>query len=229
MPAASSSALTGKTMYHYVAYDIAFWPKNMAVTAANYPKIRLDSLSKLNVDTIVFAPALGFGSMAANLRNSAPIVHQPAADSVWMRSYKNGMPEMLKSDWDPIGETVKWCRAKKKEAVVALPVNLQIHGGSERGTRVGSGAFAVVVDIAEHQGVCAYGKQQHAAERDDDTDQVFFHKNAPFRFDSFMGILHNFIIIYPKKMSTRKFLRKSRLPAAFTYAILMKKAMKRVR
>ena len=128
LPAVSSSALTGKTMYHYVAYDIAFWPKNMAVTAANYPKLRLDSLAGLKVDTIVFAPALGFGSMAANLRNSAPIVHQPAADSVWLRPYKNGMPEMLKSGWDPIGETVKWCRAKKKEAVVALPVNLQIHG-----------------------------------------------------------------------------------------------------
>ena len=79
-------AISGRTMLHYVAYDAAFWPKNMAVTATNYPKIRLDSFAKSPVDTIVFAPALGFGSMAANLRNSAPITHQPAADSVWMRS-----------------------------------------------------------------------------------------------------------------------------------------------
>ena len=128
VPLSSAWALSGKTMCHYVAYDVAFWPKNMPVTAANFPKLRLDSMAKLPVDTIVFAPTLGFGSMAANLRNSAPIVHQPAADSVWMRSYKNGMGEMLKSDWDTISETVKWCRAKKKEAVVALPVNLMIHG-----------------------------------------------------------------------------------------------------
>ena len=130
-------ALSGKTMLHYVAYDAAFWPKNMAVSAANYPKIRLDSFAKSPVDTIVFAPALGFGSMAANLRNSAPITHQPAADSVWMRSYKNGMGEMLKGGWDSISETVKWCRAKKKEAVVALPVNLTIHGSRPDAKRSG--------------------------------------------------------------------------------------------
>ena len=128
VPLSPAWALSGKTFCHYVAYDAAFWPKNMPVTAANYPKIQLDAFAKLPVDTIVFAPALGFGSMAANLRNSAPIVHQPAADSVWMRSYKNGMGEMLKGGWDAISETVKWCRAKKKEVVVALPVNLQIHG-----------------------------------------------------------------------------------------------------
>ena len=128
LPAASARALSGKTFCHYVAYDAAFWPKNLPVTAANYPKIQLDSFAKLPVDVIAFAPALGFGSMAANLRNSAPIVHQPAADSVWMRSYKNGMGEMLKGDWDAISETAKWCRAKKKEAVVVLPVNMHIHG-----------------------------------------------------------------------------------------------------
>ena len=127
-PFLPSWALSGKTFFHYVAYDVAFWPKAMPVSAANYPKLRLDSLAKLPVDTIVFAPALAFGSMAANLRNSAPIVHQPAADSVWMKNYKNGMGEMLKGNWDTISETVKWCRAKKKEAVVALPVNLMTHG-----------------------------------------------------------------------------------------------------
>ena len=128
VPLSSALALSGRTFCHYVAYDAAFWPKDMPVTAANYPKLRLNSMAKLPVDTIVFAPALGFGSMAANLRNSAPIVHQPAADSIWMRGYKNGMGEMLKAGWDSIGETVKWCRANKKEAVVALPVNLRIHG-----------------------------------------------------------------------------------------------------
>ena len=128
VPLLPARALSGKTFCHYVAYDAAFWPKNLPVTAANYPKIQLNSFAKLPVDTIVFAPALGFGSMAANLRNSAPIVHQPSADSVWMRSYKNGMGEMLKGGWDAISETAKWCRANKKEAVVALPVNLQIHG-----------------------------------------------------------------------------------------------------
>ena len=127
-PLAQAWALSGKTFCHFVAYDAAFWPKNMPVTAANYPKLRLDSLAKLPVDTIVFAPTLAFGSMAANLRNSTPIVHQPSGESVWMRSYKNGMGEMLKGDWDSISETVKWCRAKKKEVVVALPVNPQIHG-----------------------------------------------------------------------------------------------------
>lgn len=123
------NALTCKTMCHYVAYEIAFWPENTPVTADNYRKIRLNGFSSLPMDALVFAPVLGFGSMAANLRTSSPLLVTPASDSVWLRGYKNGMGEMLKAGWDPISETAKWCKEKKKECIVALPVNIMAHGG----------------------------------------------------------------------------------------------------
>ena len=129
-------------MCHYVAYEMAFWPKEMPVTAENYRKIYLNGFSKLPMDALVFAPTLGFGSMAANLRTSAPILTQPASDSAWLRSYKNGMGEMLKSGWDPIAETSKWCKEKKKECIVALPVNIMIHGGKPNSNR-GPGSWYV--------------------------------------------------------------------------------------
>ena len=128
LSAPHAHALSGKTLLHYVAYDVAFWPKSMPVSAENFVKNRLKGLERVPADTLVIAPALGFGSMAANLRTSDPITHQPASDSVWMKNYKNGMAEMLKSDWDTISETSKWCRKNKRGLVVALPVNIQTHG-----------------------------------------------------------------------------------------------------
>ena len=128
-------ALAGRTMLHYVAYDVAFWPKNMPVSAENFVKIRLKGLEKNPADTIVLAPVLGFGAMAANLRSSDPITHQPSSESVWMSGYKNAMAEMLKSDWDTISETSKWCRKTKRGIVVALPVNIHTHGQRPDGKR----------------------------------------------------------------------------------------------
>ena len=45
------------------------------------------------------------------------------------------MAEMLKSDWDTISETSKWCRKNKRGIVVALPVNIQTHGQKPDGKR----------------------------------------------------------------------------------------------
>ena len=113
-----------KTMYHYVAYEAAFWPKNMPVSADNYSKIHLESLGRLPFDVLVFAPTFGFGSFAAKLDNATYPKVQPNVQSKWLQSYKNGMPELIMRGGDPIAETVKWCRKTKREAVVALPVNL---------------------------------------------------------------------------------------------------------
>ena len=123
-------AAGGKTMYHYIAYEAAFWPKDKPATAEQYPKVELDSLVKLPFDTLVFAPSFGFGSMAALLQSSTYPKHQPLADSRWMRNWRNAMPEFAKAGVDPVAETVKWCRKNKREAVVALPVNmLGTHSG----------------------------------------------------------------------------------------------------
>jgi hypothetical protein len=111
-------------MYHYVAYDAAFWPKSLPVTVDNYTKIHLESIGSIPFDVLVFAPTFGFGYMAANLTSATYPKGQPNAQSRWLQAYRNGMPEMIKRGGDPITETVKWCRKNKKEAVVALPVNM---------------------------------------------------------------------------------------------------------
>lgn len=139
LSALSASAFNGKTLYHYVAYEAAFWPKDWPATAENYPKVALARLSTLRFDTLVFAPTFGFGSMAAKLTSADFPTVQPAADSKWLASYRNAMPELMKKGVDPLAETVKWCRANKKETVVALPVNLLIHGQRPSGkTSLGS-------------------------------------------------------------------------------------------
>ena len=38
LSAPHAHALSGKTLLHYVAYDVAFWPKNMPVSAENFVK-----------------------------------------------------------------------------------------------------------------------------------------------------------------------------------------------
>ena len=124
----TASAFSGKTLYHYVAYQAAFWPKATPATAENYPKVALAGLESVKFDTLVFAPAFGFASMAALLNSADYPTHQPASDSVWLRNYRNAMPELAKAGVDPLAETVKWCRKNRREAVVALPVNLLIHG-----------------------------------------------------------------------------------------------------
>lgn len=113
-----------KTLYHYVAYEGAFWPKDWPVNTENYSKVRLNSLARVPFDVLVFAPTFGFGSMAANLKSATYPKGQPNSESRWLRSYRNAMPELIKSGIDPISETVKWCRKNKREAVVALPINL---------------------------------------------------------------------------------------------------------
>lgn len=113
-----------KTLYHYVAYEAAFWPKSLPITVENYSKIHLEKLGRLPFDVLVFAPTFGFGSMAANLTSATYPKVQPHAESRWLQGYRNGMPELIKKGGDPITETVKWCRKSKREAVVALPVNL---------------------------------------------------------------------------------------------------------
>ena len=113
-----------KTLYHYVAYEAAFWPKNMPVTVDNYSKLHLESLGRVPFDVLVFAPTFGFGYMAAKLDSATYPKGQPNAQSKWLQSYKNGMPELVMRGGDPIAETVKWCRKMKREAVVAMPVNL---------------------------------------------------------------------------------------------------------
>ena len=118
----AACALSGRTFYHYVAYEAAFWPKTAPVTAAQYPKIALNSLQSLPFDALVFAPVFGFGSMAGILKSATYPTHQP--QSRWLDRWKNAMPELVKAGIDPIAETVKWCRGHKREAVVALPVNL---------------------------------------------------------------------------------------------------------
>jgi len=128
LTSAPTLAATGRTMYHYVAYEAAFWPKSAPVKAGEYEKIELAPIAKLPFDTLVFAPVFGFGSMAGLLQNATYPKHQPQADSRWMRNWKNAMPELARAGIDPIAETVKWCRKNKKEAVVALPVNLTVHG-----------------------------------------------------------------------------------------------------
>ncbi len=132
--ALTASAFSGKTLYHYVAYHAAFWPKALPATAANYPKVALAGLESLAFDTLVFAPAFGFGSMAAKLNSADFPTVQPASDSKWLSPYRNAMPELAKAGVDPLAETVRWCRAHKKEAVVALPVNLLTHGARPSGT-----------------------------------------------------------------------------------------------
>jgi hypothetical protein len=113
-----------KTLLHYVAYEAAFWPKNMQINADNYSKIRLDGFRRIPFDVLVFAPTFGFGSMAANLTSATYPKIQPHPESKWLAGYKNGMPELIKRGGDPIALTVKWCRSNKREAVVALPINL---------------------------------------------------------------------------------------------------------
>lgn len=121
-------AATGKTMYHYVAYEAAFWPKNVPVKAGEYEKRELEPIAKLPFDTLVFAPVFGFGSVAGLLQSATYPKHQPQADSRYLRNWKNAMPELAKAGIDPIAVTAKWCHQHKKEAVVALPVNLTAHG-----------------------------------------------------------------------------------------------------
>lgn len=124
----SASAFSGKTLYHYVAYEGAFWPKSLPATAENYPKVALSGLPVDRFDTLVFAPTFGFGSMAAKLNSADYPTIQPASDSRWLKAYRNAMPELMKAGVDPLAETVKWCRKNKKGAIVALPVNLLAHG-----------------------------------------------------------------------------------------------------
>jgi len=127
---ASVFAVSGKTMYHYYAYEAAFWNKSMPVNADNYYKLGLNSLVGLPFDTLVFAPVFDFGSMAALLKSAEYPTHQPNAESRWMSNYRNAMPELAKAGLDPIALTVKWCRQNKREAVVALPVNFtSCHNG----------------------------------------------------------------------------------------------------
>lgn len=137
----TASAFSGKTLYHYVAYHAAFWPKDLPATAENYPKVALSGLDKLAFDTLVFAPTFGFGSMAAKLASADFPTVQPASDSKWLAPYRNAMPEFAKKGIDPLAETVKWCRKNKKEAVVALPVNLLIHGSRPGGARNTPGSW----------------------------------------------------------------------------------------
>ena len=122
--APSAFAIKGKTMYHYIAYEAAFWPKKTPATAAEYPKVQLDKLVGLPFDTLVFAPMFGFGSMAANLKSASYPKHQPLTESRWMSGMCNAMPSLIKAGADPIALTAQWCRKNKREAVVALPVNL---------------------------------------------------------------------------------------------------------
>ena len=120
-------AIKGKTMWNYIAYEAAFWDKTLPVSAENYPKLYLDRLASMPIDTLVFTPCFGFGSYAGNLKSSTYPKHQPQAGSDWMRNWKNGMPELIKQGGDPIALTVKWCRQYKKEAVLMMPVNLCGH------------------------------------------------------------------------------------------------------
>ena len=114
-------AVKGRTMFHYIAYEAAFWPKAAPATAAQYPKVELDSLAKLPFDVLVFAPEFGFGAMAGILNSASYPKHQP--ESRWMQNWRNAMPELVKAGVDPIAETVKWCRKNGKEAVVCLSAN----------------------------------------------------------------------------------------------------------
>ena len=123
--APSAFAIKGKTMYHYIAYEAMFWPKSIPATAAEYPLRSLDRLVGLPFDTLVFAPMFGFGSMAADLKSATYPRHQPIENSRFMPNQVNAMPSLIKAGADPIAETSKWCRKNKREAVVALPVNLQ--------------------------------------------------------------------------------------------------------
>lgn len=137
----TASAFSGKTLYHYVAYHAAFWPKALPATAENYPKVALAGLDSLKFDTLVFAPTFGFGSMAAKLSSADFPTVQPASDSKWLAAYRNAMPELAQKGVDPLAETVKWCRKNKKESVVALPVNLLIHGARPGGARNTPGSW----------------------------------------------------------------------------------------
>lgn len=117
-------AVKGKTFYHYIAYEAAFWEKQLPVSAENYPKLYLDRLATLPIDGVVFTPVFGFGSIAGILPSASYPKHQPQAGSEWMRNWKNGMPDMVKQGADPIALSVQWCRKYKKEAICALPINL---------------------------------------------------------------------------------------------------------
>lgn len=127
----SAFALRGKTFYHYTAYEAAFWNKSSPVTAAEYPLQFLDRtnvslpLNKVPFDTLVFAPVLGFGEMAAILPSSGYPKAQPRSDSRWLANNKNAMPELVKQGIDPITETLKWCKKNQKEAIISLPINFQ--------------------------------------------------------------------------------------------------------
>ena len=128
--APSVFAVSGKTMYHYIAYEAMFWPKSAPATAEEYPKRYLDRLVGLPFDTLVFAPMFGFGSMAADLKSATYPRHQPISNSRFMPNQVNAMPSLIKAGADPIAVTAKWCRKNKREAVVALPVNLlNTHAG----------------------------------------------------------------------------------------------------
>ena len=139
--ALTASAFSGKTLYHYVAYHAAFWPKALPATAENYPKVALAGLDSLKFDTLVVAPTFGFGAMAAKLGSADFPTVQPASDSKWLSPYRNAMPELMQKGIDPLAETVRWCRANRKEVVVALPVNLLIHGARPGGTRNTPGSW----------------------------------------------------------------------------------------
>ena len=117
-------AVSGKTMINYIAYDAAFWPKNMPVTPDNYCRIELNGFLGSSFDTLVFSPMFAFGSMAAVLKSADYPKHNMNAEVKWLGNTKNGMPELVKAGGDPIALTVKWCRDHKKEAVVSLPINL---------------------------------------------------------------------------------------------------------
>ena len=138
----SASAFSGKTLYHYVAYHAAFWPKALPATAENYPKVALTGLESITFDTLVFAPTFGFASMAALLNSADYPTVQPASDSRWLAAYRNAMPELAKAKVDPLAETVAWCRRNRREAVVALPVNLLSHGARPDGTHNAPGSWA---------------------------------------------------------------------------------------
>lgn len=133
-------AAPGKTMYQYIGWDAAFWPKGWPVKAENYRKFSwsgrgggsleaLMSRCKTDIDTIVFSPVFSFGSIAGNLKSAEYVKHQPDPKSRFLAGMKNGMPELIAAGTDPIAETIKFCREYKKEVIVSMPLNFnQNHG-----------------------------------------------------------------------------------------------------
>ena len=131
----TSSAFTGKTLYHFFDYTAMFWPKNTPVTVENYQN-RLNACRNARFDTLVVSSMVGFGSVSGFLRSADVPRQQPSEESRWMRGYVNALPALEKLGADPIRLTIDWCRRNKKEIVIALPVNPRTHGDrptAERG------------------------------------------------------------------------------------------------